>query len=121
MVMTIKTDSGYLVQFPNDLEMSEDKILVSPARGDHVAIPYTIRGEPGLLDVRFCFRKIGDTKRDVFIESFSAVLRPAGWFTNFKGRSGAEMAREMTVPKRLFPIEVDSIEIKNLSSAAWSK
>lgn len=123
--MTIKTESGYTIEFPKGLDGDRPEAqMTSPYRGDTVAIPFVISGEPGLLDVRFRVRNAEDGHAsedrkgllDYYIHPFTAVLRPGGFFTNFFGRGKKELRGELTVPKRLFPIEVCEVTVENLSA-----
>ena len=115
MATNYQTDSGYLVEFPGGLDVGQEPLLTRPDRdeGFH-ALGYVIRGKAGLLNVRFQFRKQGNESQDVYNEDFSMVLRPAGIFTNFRGKT-LELKGAVTIPERYFPVEIVSIEIQNLS------
>jgi hypothetical protein len=113
--MKIATESGYTVEFPDGLEARPQTTMQSPFRGETVAIPFVIRGVPGLVDVRFTIRSVEDKNLDYYRETFSSVLRPGGFWTNFIGRRRHELRGELTVPRRLFPIEVAEVKVTNLS------
>ncbi len=115
--MKIQTDNGYTIEFPKGLDLRSEAEMSAPYRGDTVAIPFVIRGEPGLIDVRFQVQNVEDKDQDCYNETFTSVLRPGGIFTNFFGRAHAELRGELTVPKRLFPIEVHAVSVRNLSDA----
>lgn len=113
MATSVETESGYRVEFPEGLEGK--KVSVPGRHHTCVVVPFRIRGEPGLLDVRFRFRKLGDERQDVYHEAFSSVLRPTGLFTNFVGdRRGLE--GEVTIPERFFPVELVGVDVNNLSN-----
>lgn len=113
MATSLETANGYQVEFPQGLE---GKQVAVPGRHHAcVVIPFSIRGEPGLLDVRFRFRKVDDRRQDIYHEVFSAVLRPTGLFTNFVGdRRG--LRGEVAIPERFFPVELVDVEVENLSN-----
>lgn len=113
--MKIQTSNGYELEFPKGIETRPEAEMSSPYRGDTVAIPFVIRGEPGLLNVRFKICNVEDDKQDVYNETFTSVLRPGGIWTNFIGRGTNELRGELTVPKRLFPIKVDEVLVENLT------
>ncbi len=109
--------NGYEVEFPEGLELREDRILHAPYKQDSVVVPFVIRGEPGLLEVRFTLGpREDDGKKDSYHQDFCSTLRPAGVFTNFTGRR-PELRGELTIPVRLFPIRVLGIRVRNLSIA----
>jgi len=115
MVTNYQTEGGYLVEFPKGLDAGQDALLTRPDKeeGFH-ELGYVIRGKPGLLNVRFQFRKQGNESQDVYNEDFAMVLRPSGMFTNFRGKT-PELKGEVTIPQRYFPVEIVSIKIQNLS------
>ena len=113
--MSIQTTNGYTIDFPKGIDERPEALMESPFRGETVAIPFVIRGTPGLIDVRFKIRKVGDTALDYYIEIFTATLRPGGWFTNAFGHKREELLGELTVPRRLFPIEVAEVLVDNVS------
>jgi hypothetical protein len=113
--MRIQTKNGYTIDFPHGLEARPEAAMNAPYRGDTMAVPFVIRGEPGLINACFRLRNVNDKAQDFYIEHFTAVLRPAGWLTNFRGRED-ELRGELTVPKRLFPVEIVGVEVENLSA-----
>ena len=120
--MKVQTDNGYEIEFTKGLEDRPEAQHSSPYRGDTVRIPFIIRGEPGLLDVRFEFKNTEDKDLDVYIEPFSSVLRPGGFWTNFFGRKAKhQLVGEVAVPKRLFPIQIHDIKVENLSRKQLEK
>lgn len=114
--MNIQTENGYEITFPRGLEARAESTMNSPFRGETVAIPFVIRGEPGLLNVRFQVRNVEDEVLDVYNETFTSVLRPGGFWTNFIGRGANELKGELTVPKRLFPIQISKVDVENLNA-----
>jgi hypothetical protein len=115
MVTNYQTDSGYLVEFPSGLDVGQKPLLTRPDKeeGFH-GLDYVIRGKPGLINVRFQFRKQGNESQDVYNEDFAMVLRPSGMFTNFRGKT-PELKGDVTIPQRYFPVEIVSITVENLS------
>ena len=113
--MKIQTDSGYEIDFPFGVDERADAAMTSPYRGDTVAIPFVIRGKPGLLNVLFKVKNVDDKDLDYYLETFTSVLRPGGFWTNFIGRGTQELKGELTVPKRLFPIEIAEVVVENIS------
>jgi len=116
--MKIQTDNAYEIDFPHGLDARPEAELKCPDRQEAFAIPFVIRGEPGLLNVHFKIAKVGDEHLDYYHETFSSVLRPGGIWTNFVGRGKKELRGELTVPGRYFPIEVKEILVENLSARA---
>lgn len=108
---------GYRFEFARDLSRAADpsEIKKSPYRGEVLHLAFVARGEPGLLDVRFHFRKVHDKAEDGLIHGFTAALAPKGLFTAFTRRA-AEYHGIVEVPARLFPVAV-SIQAANLSRA----
>ncbi len=115
MVTNYQTDSGYLIEFPVGLDVGQEAFLTRPDKEEGFReIRYVIRGNPGLLNVRFQFRKQGNESQDVYNEDFAMVLRPVGMFTNFRGKT-TELKGDLTIPERYFPVEIVNIKIENLS------
>ncbi len=108
---------GYVVEFPEGLALREDRVREAPFKQPFMPLPFVIRGEPGLLEVRFSFGAEDDPENrlDVYHEDFSSVLRPAGLFTNFLGKR-PELRGEVSVPVRLFPVRLLEVRIRNLSN-----
>ena len=116
MSVRIETDNGYEIEFLAGLDADKLESIGDPREfeSERKVAPIAIRGRPGLIDVRVQFEHEDDSTDDVFNFDFSAVLRPAGMFTNF--RSGVDELRgEATIPARLFPVRVRSVRIQNLS------
>ena len=115
MVTNYQTESGYLVEFPSGLDVGQAPPVTRPDQeeGFH-ELGYVIRGKPGLLNVRFQFRKQGNQSQDFYNEDFAMVLRPSGMFTNFRGKT-PELKGDVLIPERYFPVEIVSITVQNLS------
>jgi hypothetical protein len=109
---------GYRFQFARDLTRAVDpqEIKRSPYKGEVLHLQFTVQGEPGLLDVRFYFKKVHDKAEDSLIHGFTAPLAPKGIFTAFTRRKGAEYQGIVEVPVRMFPVAV-TIQAANLSRA----
>ena len=108
---------GYRFEFDRDLARAAEpsEIRRSPYKGEVLHLAFTVKGEPGLLDVRFHFRKVHDKAEDGLIHGFTAPLAPKGLFTAFT-RSTASYQGIVEVPARLFPVTV-AIQAANLSRA----
>lgn len=116
MSVRIETENGYEIEFLKGLERSDLDAIDDPREfeSERLVAPFALRGEPGLVDVRMQFEHVDDTSDDVYNFDFSATLRPAGLFTNFRS-SVNELRSEATIPARLFPVRVRSVQVRNLS------
>ncbi len=110
------------MEFPLGLEGCPDRVEEAPYKVPIQRVPFTLSGkEPGLLELHFTFRsKNGDLGRlDHYHELFTGVLPPHGMFSNFRGQrapSGGSLLRgELGVPARLFPLELVSLRVRNLT------
>jgi hypothetical protein len=111
------TVGSYRIEFERDLTRPLDpaEVVAAPYKGQIVPIPFSVFGEPGLIDVRIHAQKIHDGAENSLVKGFSAVLAPKGMCTAWT-RKDAMFRGVLEVPTHMLPVKV-AVTISNLSES----
>jgi len=113
---------SYRIEFDRDLARPLDpaEVVASPYKGQIVPIPFSVFGEPGLIDVRIHAQKVHDGAENSLVKGFSAVLAPKGAWTAWTrwtwAHDDAMFRGVLEVPTHMLPVKV-AVTISNLSES----